>query len=1029
MIDSRHLSEHDTKLRGVSDPSARSVRLLTLGRAALEVQQPDGRWVEILGPGKPMALMLYVALARNRATTRERLLALLWSNVGPDRGRSALRQMLWYIRRKVAENTIAGRGETVALDIDLSVDVEEFDRCLEAGDVSGALDIYRGPFLPDFAVPGGIEFEHWAELERARLLTTYLHAGETHVRALLEGARLADARRLARDLRDAAPLRESAWRLLLQTLLESGETLVAKLEIDALRQMLETEARTPEPATQVLLDAVRDSARPDTPDSTPQTLRSELIGRDREFARLVQVWREAQRGRGQHVHLQAHAGIGKTRLLGDLEARLRATGAAVVSLRGSSAQQTISYALAAELAMALGHLPGAAGISPAAAGALVALAPPLSALFTSSVDLARGDEALRRRTIALSELVGAVSEESPLAILIDDLHWVEDMSRRVIDGVLARLTADRVLVVTAARPTAVAKVGRPGSLKLELEPLTAPQVEELLTNLGTLPDEPWAHRFSTDLCEAARGAPLLIFETLQLAIDQGALALDEGVWACKAEERLAKHLAKGSALARRIGDLDVQSSELLLLLATAGASLELDALADAAAAAREDVHARLLELEQRGFVARRGDSWESSHDAIAEQVIELTERGALRDAHRRLGRAMFDRYPDQTPALQRAARHLVLGEDGDELPRLFRRFVVVGRRPGDGLRYADLAHRLLGEFATARRVRSLVRSLPIHTRVGLTSRGRIAAATFAVAVVVVALLPRWGGGVAHLAIVTDPLVLAPILSADIGTLGRMIPAPEVELRQDDGMRATEATDSVTARVVDGDGALIAQATVAAVRGRAVFPDLRTPLDARVRLEFLASGYQRVTSDVLEFGPGTFPSRLELTRAVVNDVTLDPESRTLVLAPGDSLTGMVDLRYTSKWPAAAIMLGVTPTWGDRRTAFVTLGPLVTPVEDQPQSVHIAFVAPRDPGVYYLIFAFQAETSVEDVFSGTNWAVGAPVWGDGNDLVDWSPEQIEEANLTGRVRWRWLKTIGMLPDFVPATTLEIVVRARR
>jgi hypothetical protein len=54
----------------------------------------------------------------------------------------------------------------------------------------------------------------------------------------------------------------------------------------------------------------------------------------------------------------------------------------------------------------------------------------------------------------------------------------------------------------------------------------------------------------------------------------------------------------------------------------------------------------------------------------------------------------------------------------------------------------------------------------------------------------------------------------------------------------------------------------------------------------------------------------------------------------------------------------------------------------------------------------VFAFQLEMNGANVASATNWAKGQPVWGDGNDVAQFDPEQIAEAQQFGCTTDRWL-----------------------
>jgi len=154
-----------------SAPSEPATLLLrTLGAAGLYA---DAGAELILGPGKPLALFAYLALTPGRRISREFLMELLWADVEPDRVRNALRQALFHLRRLLGESAVPGTEE-LTLACAVEADRDLFLDCVERGDLDAAVDRYSGPFLPDFAAPGGAAFEHWCDLERNRLQTAFL---------------------------------------------------------------------------------------------------------------------------------------------------------------------------------------------------------------------------------------------------------------------------------------------------------------------------------------------------------------------------------------------------------------------------------------------------------------------------------------------------------------------------------------------------------------------------------------------------------------------------------------------------------------------------------------------------------------------------------------------------------------------------------------------------------------------------------------------------------------------------------------
>jgi hypothetical protein len=263
---------------------------------------------------------------------------------------------------------------------------------------------------------------------------------------------------------------------------------------------------------------------------------------------------------------------------------------------------------------------------------------------------------------------------------------------------------------------------------LTLTPLSAADTGALLASLGRLPAEPWAEGLPAALHAATRGTPLLILETLHLLIERGSLMLADGAWACADPSALAAELARGGALGRRIEKLDRAQRWLLLLLATAGTPLGAELVARAVARDREAVQADLLALEVRGLATRDGAEWQPAHDEIAARALELATPDAMRDANAALGHLLAGAGRHDPGVLQRAGRHLALAGEERELNRVFTRCLLLQRRRGKRRSPPALAIELLGREATQARVKRLVRTLPLHIQLGLTSPARIAAA-------------------------------------------------------------------------------------------------------------------------------------------------------------------------------------------------------------------------------------------------------------------------------------------------------------
>lgn len=678
--------------------------LTTLGGAGLF--SPLG--TELLGPGKPLALLIYLTTAPSRSVRREQLLTLLWADLPPDKARHALRQTLWFLRQILGVGRLRTSGAELILDGEFVVDRETFLLAIDRRELEVAVACYRANFLEGFAVPGGLDFEHWADVERQRLREAFLRSAEHLVRQWMDHGRSRDAVLLARRVRDAAPGTERAWRLLLEALRSAGDRLGFGMEAAALSQHFSEDSREPDAATRILLEAEGGGSAP--AGDPGKNLAPALVGREREFGSIVRAWEQARKSAGRHIHLSAGPGLGKTRLLQEVHRRLRGLGARVVSLRANPGDHAIPFSFAGEIVRAVAELPGAAGVSPATAGSLVALHPPLSGKFHASPDFASGEDALHHRAAAIAELLEVVCDETPVALLLDDLHWADRPSRQLLLPLVARLERTHLLLVSATRPAAELAAFGEGGKTIHLSPIAQPHIAELLSSLGQFPEAAWSRELPGVLSEVTSGSPLLILETLQLSIDAGLLELAGPIWHCQAPTRLFDQLRAGGALQSRISRLDGESRSILLLLSLAGVPLSEVEIEAAAHRGREMVEPALLTLEQAGMVLRSGEAWQPIHDEIARQVIDSASAAERRAAHSGLGNSLYAGPGGSTVDLARAGHHLAAAKERATLRSAFVRYVRVARQEGDRRRLGFLAQQFL-EGQSEDEVDQLVRTM------------------------------------------------------------------------------------------------------------------------------------------------------------------------------------------------------------------------------------------------------------------------------------------------------------------------------
>lgn len=663
--------------------------LVTLGSVALV--GPTGELV--LQKSKLLAILTWILASPKKTATRSQLATMFWGDSSPERAGRALRTSLYRIRAVLGDTAPETSGPDVHLSVPVTMDTEVFVSALEAGDLATAIATYTGPFFAEYSDAGTADFEHWVDLERERLEGLYLRAADALVRRCLDSGRMREGVEIARQVRRVAPGAELGWRLLLEALMAHGERFAARIEAEAFAKWLSQQERVPDAASSRLLEAVRGQPLETPGEAHPDGFVAELVGREREFAAIMGAWNAAEKGQARHLHLSSPAGFGKTRLLEEVARRLRTLNGRVVSIRATPGERDVGYALAAALARALAELPGAAGVPPDSMRVLVALQPALSARYPGPAPAPAGPDLALQRAQALGELVGAVAEEGPVAIQVDDLHWADPESRRILRALSDRLDGRRVLLLTAARP-GYGDLGGHAEV-FPLPALTLAEIELLLASAGTCPAPGWAGRMAQALHRASGGSPLLILNALRRACERGELSLEGGVWSSPDFEALLTRLEQEDRLEARLASLDPADRRLLLLLAVAGTPWTVEDLSTLSGASPLDVRTRFGTMERLGYLALTERGWDLVNEDVAATLLDCGDPEEIRSAHLGIGCFLAARPSDRVIAA-RAARHLAAAGAGHDLLKVVEKELSAARRAGDRSPVDELVRNLLG---------------------------------------------------------------------------------------------------------------------------------------------------------------------------------------------------------------------------------------------------------------------------------------------------------------------------------------------
>ncbi len=266
--------------------------------------------------------------------------------------------------------------------------------------------------------------------------------------------------------------------------------------------------------------------------------RSELTGRKRELEELTGMWQRTLSGDGQVVLIEGEAGMGKTRLVGELGTHVMSDRAFIL-LGECYAEGGTPFAPFAEIVREFLGNPGAVKAKAwlerlgATAVDLFDLVPEYKPFFPDLPPLPALAPNLQRRRLyeAFTLWLEGLATERPLLLIVEDLHWADDSSLDLLLHLARRLASRRVLIVTTCRADeknltltkALAALERAKLIhQLQLAPLDSPAVAMFVRRVLDLSANP-PRDFLDALYARTEGNPFFIEELLRAVKESGAL--------------------------------------------------------------------------------------------------------------------------------------------------------------------------------------------------------------------------------------------------------------------------------------------------------------------------------------------------------------------------------------------------------------------------------------------------------------------------------------------------------------------------
>jgi DNA-binding SARP family transcriptional activator len=598
---------------------------------------------------KAQALLAYLAVRPGQSHHRNKLATLLWGEQSDDGARGNLRHALANLRRALAgasPHSLDIQGQTVVLQAaGVEVDVVTFERLAGEGTpqaLQDAAELYRGDLLLGLTLDAAL-FEDWLVAERERLRELAI---ETLGRLLAWQSNAADTERAiqtAMRLVALDPLQEAVHRTLMRLHARQGRRGAALKQYQMFVGVLQRElGAEPEAETRRLHQELlrragegvvtihgrashRSEPVPRAGAPAPDLPASEtpLLGRQVELEQLRQWLDDAIQGQGHVATIVGEAGIGKTRLVSSLAAAAISRGCRVLIGHCHESDSILPFGPWVD-ACRSGEVSTdeeiLAAVHPTRRAELTRLLPE-----ASLPGLPRPSDGALPLFESVAMLIEQVAARHPLLLVLEDLHWADEMTLRLLAFVSRRVRAWKVLLVATAREeelvtaamasSTLEELSRaPQAVPLALSPLSRSDTALLVRVLiGIGSDTPALASAEERIWAMSEGNPFVAEEAVR-ALDLGRptdVAREGGV-ALSLPSRVR------DLVVRRLGRLGTRGQALAALAAAIGGRFDFALIQSASGMEERDAAEAVDEMVRHRVLQVVGSHLDFVHDRIRE---------------------------------------------------------------------------------------------------------------------------------------------------------------------------------------------------------------------------------------------------------------------------------------------------------------------------------------------------------------------------------------------------------------------------
>jgi tetratricopeptide (TPR) repeat protein len=389
-----------------------------------------------------------------------------------------------------------------------------------------------------------------------------------------------------------------------------------------------------------------------------------LVGRQEELELMLRRWRQAAEGEGRVILVSGEAGIGKSRLIAELQDRLQAEPH--TRLRYFCSPHHIDSAFHPIIA----QLERAAGLerqdlSEIKLRKVAALLEPGAQheigvqLLTELLSIPSADRHLplnltpqRRKEKTFETLLRQLEvlvRDRPALMIYEDVHWIDPSTRELLDVTIERIATLPVLLILTFRP----EFDPPWSDQAHVTSLTLNRlsrregtalVSRVVSN-NLIPAD-----IVAEIVERTDGIPLFVEEMTKAVLESSGQEGTAKVITAAPLPKSAVPATLHASLMARLDRLGPTPKEIAQIGAVIGREFGYELLALVADRNETDLRASLDLLGKTGLVFRRGMPPKATllfkHALVRDAAYSSLLRSQRQELHARIAAILEDQYPD-----------------------------------------------------------------------------------------------------------------------------------------------------------------------------------------------------------------------------------------------------------------------------------------------------------------------------------------------------------------------------------------------